>query len=1087
MRQFCLFLLPLIVINRPLAADEIDFTTQIKPLLSDRCFTCHGPDGESREAGLRLDLRDEAIKESENGLGHDLIIKPGDAAQSELIRRIVSDDPDEKMPPAEANLSLDASEIELLKRWVNQGAPFDQHWSFVPVRDVPVPDDSLASDAPAKADWAAHPIDRFVAARMKQHDLEPAPPASREHLIRRLSFDLNGLPPTLEEIDAFVNDRRPDAYERLVDRLLASERFGERMASEWLDVARYSDSYGYQVDRDRYVWPWRDWVIRAYNRNLPFDQFVTEQLAGDLLPDATDDQRLATTFNRLHPQKVEGGSTPEEFRIEYVADRTQTFATAFLGLTLECARCHDHKYDPLSQSEYYQLTAFFDNIDEAGLYSYFTNSVPTPTLILHNSDSKLRQQQAEEQVGHHEQHLVSLRSKRTDAFRAWLKNGRTLPTFSESNPSPKNDTQQQANAAATNGSNAEQTTESEGSGQDSQFPRADDKRSVLPLLGQLAALDFEDYKSNANQSVDGRIGKAVQLTGDDVIDVGKGNFRRDQPFSISLWMKPAEASERAVVFHRSRAWTDAASRGYELLIEEGKLTAALIHFYPGNAIQVRTRTPVVPNEWQHVVFAYDGSSRAGGLRLYLDGRLAETDVVYDNLYQNITGGGGDNVQIGQRFRDRGFKRGVVDEFHVYDRELTPIEVAQLHSGDRLQQLLEEPTDQLDTAEQELLYDYYLANVDAEYRSGLQQLQQARKTLNEVTQELPEIMVMSERTKPRETYRLNRGAYDQRRESVEPETPAILSPLDDDVPRNRLGLAQWLFEPDHPLTARVAVNRYWQLLFGEGLVRTPEDFGSQGALPTHPKLLDWLSRDFIDQGWNVKRLIKQIVMSQTYRQSTTNPLSAQRDPENRFWARAPSYRWPAEMLRDNALFVSGLLVPTVGGAPAKPYELEASFKPLKPDDGDGLYRRSLYTYWKRTGPAPVMMTLDASKRDVCRMKRERTASPLQALVMLNGPQFVEAAKLLGQRLIVEHPDDQDRVLQDLFRWLTGVQPDEKQLKVVQELYAWQLNYFQNDTAARDEFLATGKRQVDESLDATRLAATTAVANALMNYDGSLRRN
>ncbi len=580
---------------------SVSFSDEVRPILSDKCFKCHGPDEGAREADLRLDLRDDA----------EYVLSPDDPEESELLRRILSDDPDEVMPPPKSKMSLSAGEIDTLRQWIRQGATYQQHWAFAPIQEVTIPsvDDT---------DWPQNAIDFFILSRLQRAGLRPAPPASREKLIRRLSFDLTGLPPTIDEIDAFLGDKGPDAYERLVDRLLEKSAYGERMAGDWLDVARYSDTYGYQVDRDRFVWPWRDWVIEAFNENMPYDQFITWQLAGDLLPDATDQQILATTFNRLHPQKVEGGSVPEEFRVEYVADRNHTFATAFLGLTLECCRCHEHKYDPISQTEYYQLFAFFNNIDEAGLYSYFTPSVPTPTLLLADDDAKAKMAEIEQKIAASEAQLHELAEQRDSEFESWLAH----------------------------------------------------RPDKVEVPGQVAHESFEDYQHDSNQTVPGKSGKAVRLTGDDGIGLKVGNFTRFQPFSVSLWMNTPDVKDRAVVFHRSRAWTDAGSRGYQLLIEDGKLSASLIHFWPGNAIRVRTVEPIPTKQWMHVAVTYDGSSRAAGLRIFVDGRPAECEVVRDNLYKNITGGGGDNITIGERFRDRGFTGGLVDEFRVFERELT---------------------------------------------------------------------------------------------------------------------------------------------------------------------------------------------------------------------------------------------------------------------------------------------------------------------------------------------------------------------------------------------------------------------------------
>ncbi|MBC8355145.1 MAG: DUF1553 domain-containing protein [Planctomycetes bacterium] len=1007
-----------------LAEDTVDFQRDIRPLLSDRCFACHGPDAERREAELRLDVREDVFRVSDSGDGSHIIV-PGKPSESELFLRITSQDDDVRMPPRSSKRVLSPSEITLLKTWIEQDATWEEHWSFSPIdsRELPQVKNSA---------WLNNSVDNFVLARLEEAGLLPSVRASREKLIRRLTFDLTGLPPTLDEIDVFLNDEAPDAYERVVDRLLKSPRYGERMTADWLDVARYSDTYGYQVDRDRFVWPWRDWVIRAFNNNLAYDDFVTQQLAGDLLPNATDDQILATTFNRLHPQKVEGGSVPEEFRIEYVTDRTQTFATAFLGLTLECARCHDHKYDPLTQTEYYQLCGFFDNLDEAGLYSYFTPSVPTPTLRLVDDATRQNLAGLETQVFDEEAKLKRLTDSRKAAFETW-----------------QNDL----------------TTNSD----------------EIPVPAPIKHLAFDEVKA-PNESVAGKVGQGIRLTGDDGVGLDVGNFKRFQPFSIALWMNTPDVKERAVVFHRSRAWTDAGSRGYELLLEDGCLSAALIHFLPGNAIRVRTRTPIAVAEWQHVAMTYDGSSRGAGLQLYIDGEPAKTKTVRDNLYKAITGGGGDNITIGERFRDRGFKGGLVDEFQVFDRMLSSLEVAQLHDGHSLVDAIAASSRATDDGSIEKLYSYYLATKDEEYQSQLIALQKAREAKSALEESLQEIMVMRESPTKRQTYFLKRGAYDSPGDPVSADTPAAFPPMPNGAAKNRLGLAQWLTDPSHPLTARVAVNRFWQIVFGNGLVQTPEDFGRQGQPPSHPALLDWLARDFVEHEWNVKRLMKMLVMSATYQQSSSvAETHLARDPENRLLSRSPSHHLPAEMLRDNALAASGLLVDRIGGPPARPYEVEASFKPVGRDKGDGLYRRSLYTYWKRTGPAPAMMTLDAAKRDVCRVKRERTASPLQAFVLLNDPQFVEASRVLAERLLMQHGDDTNAALVDMFRLLTSRRPSDTEQQVLRDLFDQQLSAFKSDAEQTLQYLKVGDKPFDDSIEAPILGALAVVANTLLSFD------
>ncbi|MGB7328763.1 MAG: DUF1553 domain-containing protein [Rubripirellula sp.] len=999
------FLLTALFAVPALAADSpVTFNRDIRPILSENCFHCHGPDDAHQEAGLRLDIA-------------------GDVDFDEVIARVTSDDPDTIMPPPDADRVLKPDQIDVIERWVGQGAQYQGHWSFI----SPTPPEIPADDDPALL-----PIDRLIQRKLDEQTIAPAPPASKETLIRRATFDLIGLPPTIDEINQFLNDDSPSAYEHLIDRLLDRPQYGERMASEWLDAARYSDTYGFQVDRDRFVWPWRDWVIGVLNDNMPYDQFITQQLAGDLMPPAatteeTRKQILATTFNRLHPQESEGGSVPEEYRIEYVTDRAQTVATAMMGLTYECCRCHNHKYDPISQDEYFQLTAFFDNIDEAGLYSFFTDAIPTPTLTLPTLLQEASLKASRENLAAVEQAAREVHHEHRAFWQRQIDDGH-FTNFQVTPP--------------------------------------------------IYSLDFEHSPPGRNSLVDGIDGEAFKLTGDDVVNTTVGNFDRSEPFSVSLWIKTPDVKDRAVVFHRSRAWTDAASRGYELLIEDGKLAWSLIHFWPGNQISIKTTAAVPVGQWVHVAVTNDGSSRAEGLRIYVDGKRAETETIQDSLTKNITGGGGDTIAIGERFRDRGFKNGLVDKLRVFDVAITEFEA-------RNEAALPPPPDDVSS---EILIDHALARHDASIESLGEKLRDARTAKCRVEDELQEIMVMRESAGRRDTHVLGRGDYSQPGKVVSPGTPASMLPFPADAPRNRLGLAQWLTDPKHPLTARVAVNRLWQILFGTGLVRTPEDFGSQGTPPSHPDLLDELATRYIAIGWDTKAMLKRIMMSRTYRQSSRNPdeSSTRKDPENIYLSRFPSYRLPAEMMRDASLAISGKLVKTIGGPPAKPYEVEASFKPVDRDKGDGLYRRSLYTYWKRTAPAPVMMTLDAPSRDVCRVSRERTASPLQAFVMLNGPQYVEAARGFAEVLAKKYAGDTlgSAGVTEAFLAITSRQANGNEQQVLEELYVKQKSYFDADPARATELLRVGDSAFDKNLPGSSVAAMTVVIGTLLNYDGSM---
>jgi hypothetical protein len=1025
--------------------DKVDFNFHIRPLLSDRCFPCHGPDEKSRMAKLRLDSKATALK----ALAGDMfVIKPGDPTKSEVIRRLTSTDPAQKMPPPWSNLAVSPEETALIRRWIEQGAEFKPHWSFIPVEAVKVPE---VKDRK----WPRNAIDQFVLARLEQESLHPSPEASRETLIRRLSFDLTGLPPGLADIDAFIGDKSPDAYEKLVDRLLASPHYGERMANDWLDLARYADTYGYQADVDRDMSPWRDWVIRAFNENLPYDKFIFWQLAGDLIPGATHEQRLATAFNRLHRQTNEGGSVEEEFRTEYVADRVNTMGTAFLGLTIECARCHDHKYDPISQKDYYRLFAFFNNIDESGLYSHFTQATPSPTLLLYREGVEARQKELKQRIARAEADLDKIQAAARGRFEEWRRRART--DFS--------------------------------------------------VAGGVAGFSFNEISGNKTSNsvnpslpaelvddptlVEGRHGSAIKFSGDNsVLCKGSGDFKRTDPFSFALWLKPAAQQARAIIFHRSRAWTDSGSRGYELVLEDGRPNFALIHFWPGNAVSVRAKEALPANVWSHLTVTYDGSSRAAGLGLYLNGQPMALEVLRDNLFKDIVHRKewGDidldkiELTLGARFRDSGFKNGLVDDFQVFDRRLTSLEARCLAGASTL-----EPPSASTKPDQELL-EYYLNRHDPEYQSALAALRRLREDENNLANDVREIMVMKELPQPRATFVLKRGAYDAPAERVEPGTPEHVMPFPAGWPRNRLGLAQWMVDRRNPLTARVAVNQVWKIHFGRGLVAKAEDFGSQGELPKYPELLDWLAGEFMTGGWNRKTLHKLIVTSATYRQaSQASPDLLARDPENRLLARGPKHRLQAEQIRDNALAASGLLVRKIGGPSVKPYqpaglwEESGTHKTYKQDKGEGLYRRSLYTFWRRTSPPPSMLSFDAVSRESCTARRETTSTPLQSLVLLNDPQFVEAARVIAERMVRERGPDIDLRIEDVFRLLTSRRPEPREREIMRRLYDDQLTYFTANQESAAKYLATGEQARDTTLATAEVAATAVLAGTLMNHD------
>lgn len=1037
--QFCttkllLWTFSLIAVAPAKAEEKIRFDRDVRPILSDKCFFCHGPDSAKREADLRLDVREVAVAAN--------AIVPMKPDESEILRRIVSDDPDEQMPPSSTKLAkLTPTEIQTLRTWIEQGAEYEGHWAFR----------SLSKEALGThtANDAGTRIDDVVISGLAGRGLKMQPEADRNTLIRRLGFDITGLPPTPAEITEFVNDGSVDAVEKVVDRLLASPAYGEKMAVDWLDTARYADSFGFQVDRPWEMWPWRDWVIKAYNDNMPFDDFITWQLAGDLLPDATDEQILATAFNRLNQQEAEGGSVEEEYRIEYVCDRVQTFSTTFLGLTFECVRCHDHKYDPLTHKEYYQFFAMFQNIDEAGLYSYFTPSPPTPALTMTDGSSKEKLAELQKAVLELEATQKTIQRERDDAFIAWL-NERDLNAPA-------------AIAMPELGRFQFESTEGD-------------------KLANSVASDKPAVLKGENKIAPGHSGNSVQFTGDDPVDLPFGNFKREEPFSVSLWLKTPDVKERAVVFHRSRAWTDAASRGYELLIEDGRLKWSLIHFWPGNAISIAAKSQLPVNEWVHVVVSSDGSSRAAGLTLHINGAITDIEIVKDQLTREITGGGGDNIALGERFRDRGFKGGMIDDFRVFSRRLSDVEALATFDEAAAKGLMALPTDQINANQRAMLFDHFLSVADDAWTKHLTALQTARAALGQFNDGLKEIMVMKELPQPKKAYVLFRGEYAQRREEVFPGTPAALSPFPADAPKNRLGLAKWLTDPQHPLTARVTVNRVWQSIFGRGLVKTSEDFGSQGTRPLYPDVLDSLALQLIESGWDMKQLVRTIVLTKTYRQrSIADEKTMQDDPDNDWLARGPRFRLSAEMIRDNALAAAGLLKQTIGGPPVNPYEMTEAFKPAAASEGDNVYRRSIYTNWRRTGPPPAMIAFDAPRRAVCAAKRERTDSPLQALVLLNGIQYVEAARVLGESL---HRDATGNVAtmieQGCMRCLSR-KPDAREVEILTQLHNEQLMHFRDHATDADELLKTGQAPHDANIPAIEAAAATMLAQALLNHD------
>ena len=1034
--------------------DTVSFNRDIRPILTENCFTCHGPDAAKRAAGLRLDIRDDVLAKG--------IIVPGKPDKSRLVSRVFGAGGVSIMPPVATHKQLTAEQKALLRRWVVTGAKYESHWSLTP---LPTRVDVPAVKSP---DWCGGTIDRFVLARLEREGVSPSKPAGRSDWLRRVSFDLTGLPPAPAEIDSFLADKSPNAFDKVIDRLLASPRFGERMASPWLDLARYADSYGYQSDQLCPTWPYRDWVVKAFNDNLPYDKFLTAQLAGDLLPNATRDQKLATAFNRLHRMTNEGGSVAEEWRIEGVADRVRTFGTAFLGMTLECARCHDHKYDPITQKDYYAFAGFFNSIDEYGLYDR-ADIVPSPTLALPTPEQTQRLAAARTATTAKEATLKDLRQSREPAFKAWL----------------------------------DETDRRSGRGQLFQTDvEGPDKLPLADMKGRFSFTAFEgtalkNLAPGATQqgartdevpTVDAPFGKAISFSGENNVHFPElGKFTRHTPFSIAFRMRDARLVEGSAVVFQACDGTDVGPHGYDLTVNQGRLTARLFRHWPGNAIGVRTKLALPKNTWIHVAVTYDGSSRAGGLRIYVDGRPAEIEVLRDHLVKGI---GQHALVFGQRFRDLGFKGGQIGDLAILSREVLPVEIAQLSDGHSLINMLNHP--KMNVPE---MREYYFSAVDPSSRELVGKLAEARAAIWKAEDSELEIAVMQEMREPRPTYVLARGRYDApvtEANRVGRTTPASLPGLPAGVPKNRLGLAQWLTQPDHPLTARVAVNRIWGLLFGKGLVETTEDFGIQGRPPTHPELLDWLARDFVQSGWDVKALIKKIVRSTVYRQaSALRPDLRDRDPQNNLLARGPSHRLSAEAIRDMALAASGLLDGKIGGPPVSPYqpgdlwrESNSMSPAYRQSVGADLYRRSLYTVWKRTSPMADMAAFDVGSREVCTARRQPTNTPLQALVLMNDPQFVEAARVIGSRAIKDGgstPADRARWV---FRLLATREPTATETTELAALYSSQLDQFGKDPQGAQKLIHVGDSKPDPALAPAELAAATMLAQTVLNLDAAI---
>ncbi|GLR16425.1 DUF1553 domain-containing protein [Portibacter lacus] len=1035
---------------------HIDFNQHIKPILSDKCFICHGPDNAKIKAGLQLHTAEKGYAELKDSPGKYAIV-PGNIRKSELITRILSDDAELIMPDPESNLTLTNKEKALLIKWIKDGAEYQDHWAFIPPKKYKIPEVQHNSDV-------VNPIDNFVIERLESENLEPAARADKELMLRRLSLDITGLPPTLAEIEEFVNDEHPDAYEKQVDRLLSSDHYGEQMATGWLDLSRFADTHGYSVDRYRDMSPWRDWVIKAFNENKPYDTFVTWQLAGDLLENPSKEMRIATAFNRLHPQNMEGGIVNEEFIIEYAVDRASTVGLAFMGLTVGCARCHDHKYDPISHKNFYEMTSFFNNLNESGQISW-NSAMPVPTMLLTTEEEdemiayieSLVEDAEEKSVKSAEQVLESKFSNWLES-KSYMKTLTVLPTDSLAAYFKLDD----------------------GNLKDHLHPDHEGIMKRESGTGQLTLI------------ADGKFGDGVKFDGDTWIDLPKtGVFGRNERFSISVWANIPSAIKNGNIFHKGDGSILYNWRGYHLKIVDNQLEILLAHTAPGNSITEITKKEFPRDQWVHFAFTYDGSSKASGLKLYVDGEEMETEVKVDRLYKDILfrRSNEPSLQFGARWRGKGIKGGIIDEVKVYNKELTTLEIRLLSEHKSVIDITKKVPSELNDEEKKLLKDYYVGAVSKEVAKSYDELVKQRKSLVDSVENIQELMVMEETPEPVQAYLLDRGVYDARTIKVFPNTPEAIMPMPEEYPKNRLGFAQWLFDKDHPLTARVAVNRFWQNYFGRGLVKTSEDFGNQGEMPSHPELLDWLALHFIESGWDMKALQKMIVMSNTYRQeSLASQEMLERDEDNILLARGPSQRLSGEMLRDNVLLASGLLNDTIGGKSVKPYQPAGLWKvngaAYQEDKGEDLYRRSMYTIWKRSVPHPTIATFDAPDRSYCTILRQETNTPLQALVLLNDPTYIEAARVLGVQMLSEK--DPLEGITKVFRKLTGRLPLTAELDGLNALYQEEYNMIAENPKKADGWLNSGQFRISSEEDRIRVAANAVVASTIMNTDAMITK-
>lgn len=1036
------------------AESAVQFNRDIKPILADACFHCHGPDPGSRKASLRLDTREGFFAPRD---GDAPTVIAGSPDKSGLYQRLITTDEDDHMPPKESHKDLKPEQIDLIKRWIEQGAPWQPHWSFMPPAKTALP-------AVKDAAWVKNPIDHFVLSKLEAAGLQPAKEADRYTLARRLSLDLTGLPPEPATVEAFVKDQSPDAYEKLVDQLMKSEHWGEHRGRYWLDAARYADTHGMHFDNYREMWPYRDWVINAFNANQPFDQFTVEQIAGDLLPNRTDSQLIATGFQRCNITTNEGGTIDEENLALYATDRVQTVGWVYMGLTTNCSQCHDHKFDPFTQRDFYAMAAFFRNTTQPAKDGNVKDS--SPSMVVVDAKDKPRWTALPTEIAAVTKQRDERKSQARPEFDQWLTSAK--PEMIDKDMPAKGLV---AHVPLNEGAGSEVT-------------------SVCTPPTTIKATGTVSWSPN------GKTGPAPVLKSGSTFELGElGDFDAKKAFSYGAWIKAGKAGVFGGII--ARMDEGASYRGWDLFQADRSLAVHIIDKWPDNALKVSTKKAVLkPGQWQHVFVTYNGSGKAGGIKIYLDGEEEKLNVDTNTLKAGSDIRTKTPLRIGQRSGNQVFDTGSVQDMRLYDRAIAQAEIKTLVKNGPLRATLAANSEKRTPPQLNALYDYYLATRDVQYQQHVDAIAKLEAEREAIKGRSPVTHIQEEKMNSKAMANiLMRGQYDKPGEAVEANSPGFLPPLPEGAPRNRLGLAKWLVDPSNPLTSRVTVNRFWQELFGTGLVKSSEDFGIMGDPPTHPELLDWLAIEFRESGWDVKKLFKLMVTSAAYRQSATvTPQKIEKDRDNRLLSRGPRYRMDAEMLRDYALAASGTLSSKMGGPSTKPYQPEhvwdqvgiGNTRNYVQDTGENLYRRTVYNFWKRMAPPPSLEIFNAPSREVTCVRRERTNTPLQALVTMNDPQFVEAARNLAQRALQQGGNDRAKIINHIALEVLCRPLRANEIPIIEASHTDLEAFYKDHADDAKLLLGVGESKPDASLNPVQLAAWTMVCNQLMNLDEVLNK-